>query len=190
VFAQGQDSTTTQSQTISLAPSDDGLAPIVVNAAASSSSYPTTYGNFSSGTFPCGGVTCSFQASSYRALTSPYVTLGATLKVKYPGSGGGSWVQTFTRDDSGGTFSLDGNPFYPFSSDTNSNQFYDQPGLYGSGFFLAQTSLVQPNSSGGYSPVFTFQWGFQYSASGQFSLIGPVPAAIWSSQQQNIGLLH
>jgi RHS repeat-associated protein len=173
-------------------------AEMVVTApnAGAAPSFPTIYGSVLNGQIPCGAVMCTYNISSYIAMTSPK-TVGANLVLHYPGPGGGSWVQTYTNSDTNGAFVADignngdpMNPFYPSNMLTNSNQFWDQPGQLVSGFWLGETSLVQPNGNGGFSAAFTFMWGFLWSPDGQFVPIGPVPASMWNSQQQNIWMLH
>lgn len=152
--------------------------------------------------FACGSNACAYSAYQYVTDTpgSPIYGMGFSFGVS--GSGGSGWVQTYTSSDNlaygngngnNGFVADAGNTANPWYSRaySNGNNFADSPGVPAlPGFFLAQTSLVQPNGNGGYSPALTVMWGMSYSASGQFSILGPVIATPWAAQQQNIGNVH
>lgn len=82
----------------------------------------------------------------------------------------GAWVQTYTRSGGSPQYDVDSgasNSVYT-GDGTTASHFVDTPGItYGTnGSFSAQTTYVVPNSSGGYSPTFTFSWSAQQSSSG------------------------
>jgi hypothetical protein len=115
-----------------------------------------------SGTFDCGESTCRYGYSTYDLRTG---LRGARLLIEYSGSDDVKWIQTFTSTGPGdsGLVQVDcypgSCPIYPYGTN---KQFFDSPGrLYSSGTWVAQTSLVTPNHSGGYGEVTTFSWGFR-----------------------------
>ena len=167
--------------------------PIVVLAGGNGngSNFNIQYGQNFTGGFYCGSGYCGYNLRSYRAgVNQGYV--GAFLKLTYTGKGG-QWVTTYTSDDYPGNFiaqtSDQADPFYS-GSGTTSNAFIIQTGTNQSGSYLAQVSLVQPNGSGGYSAAFTVEWGWNWSQDGNFQPVRPQILPIWSTQRQNIGLLH
>ena len=125
---------------------------------------------------------------------------GIIITVDYSGDAeGGRWVQTITK---GGwsQFALDGgtptNSLWQDSRSTG-DHFYDSPAstYYSArpitGYsFIAETSRVLPNGSGGYAAQFSFQWGFNVSAAGNVTVIAPQLAPLWPAQQANIARAH
>ena len=180
---------------IDMSPSADALAPVVVlasgNGNGNGSPFPIQYGQNFTGGFFCGNGYCGYNLRSYRVgINQGYV--GAFLKLTYTGKGG-QWVTTYTSDDDPSNFiaqtSDPTDPFYT-SNGTTSNAFLIQTGTNQYGSYLAQVSLVLPNGSGGYSAAFTVEWGWTWSQDGNFQPTRPQILPIWSTQLQNIGLLH
>jgi len=177
VLAQSQGS-------ISMAPSADGFAAIVVNARQLVPN--DTYGPAAvGGNFSCGIGTCSYQMGLYNIPGSRGVWLNVNVSGKSPNS---QWVQTFI-DSKGSQFTSDCGaascPFYP--SYASGNQwFFDDPArpIGSSVTWVAQTSYIQAGQGGA---AFTFMWGFRASANGSFSYIQPVAVSPWPAQQQLIG---
>ncbi len=128
-----------------------------------------TYGPAVTGSFACGSGTCTYNIGTYD--NPAYSQNGVSIQVEYSAAdSGGAWVQTYSR--SGGTPQYDvargaSNTIYP-GTGTTAAYFVDTPGIqYGTnGSFSAQTTYVVPNSSGGYTPAFTFSWSAQQSSSG------------------------
>ena len=177
---------------ISMAPSDDGFAPIVVNATPISGAPPGGFTDYQP--FPCGGSTCLAEMGTWNSLV--WGQQGVHLGVSNVPAGS-AWVQTYVRTTgvNAGQFQEDidpgaSSPVYTGYGATPS-YFTDSPGavLGTTGAWVAQTSLVQPNGAGGYSAVFTFQWGFSYSPAG-VQYIWPVAVMPGNFQQQTIGSMH
>ena len=120
-----------------------------------------TTGPDNPGSFSCGGGTCTYHMGTYD--NPEWGQNGVYIQVTTNDTG--AWVQTYTRDS--------GSPVYDNANDpsnslytgygTTASVFKDTPGInYGTGgTFTAQTTFVVPNSSGGYTPVFTFGWSAQ-----------------------------
>jgi hypothetical protein len=175
-----------------MAPSQDGISPIVVNATPISGAPPGGFTDYQF--FSCGGSMCLAQMGMWNspALGQQGVMLGVGHV-----PAGSAWVQTYVRTTGAdaGQFQEDidtgaSSPVYTGYGATPA-YFYDSPGaiLGTTGVWVAQTSLVQPNGAGGYSAVFTFQWGFSYSPAG-VQYIWPVAVSPGSFQQQAIGSMH
>jgi len=184
VLAQSQGS-------ISMAPSDDGFAPIEVNATRIPGAQPGGFSDWQN--FACGGSTCMAQMGRW---TNVWGQHGVSLGVSNVPAGS-AWVQTYVRTTGpqAGQFVEDidtgaSSPVYT-GYGTTPSYFTDTPGALPNttGAWVAQTSLVQPNGTGGFSAVTTFQWGFSYTPSG-VTFIWPVAISPGSFQQQTIGSMH
>ena len=129
------------------------------------------YGETKNADFNCGKTSCEASLSTFDNEDAGQV--GLRIKVSPDDTyDGGAWVQTFTRyagPFAGQVYDNDGavNTLYP-GYGTNSDLFADSPSMNKGDFgvFTAQTSYVVPNSTGGYTALYTFQWGFTYTPNG------------------------
>ena len=138
------------------------------DAAAGSPQWPTTWGPYDSKnqSFACLSGYCAYEMNQYVLMTPGGPIYGEGFSITTPNSGAGSYL-------------------------TNAHSFGDAPGVPGiPGYFLAQTSQVVSNGSGGYTATLTVQWGMVYTAPGQFTPIGPTIVSPWGVQLQNVGALH
>ena len=179
-------------------------SPCLVDSSASSpdaaarfppSQWPTITGPYdtTNASFACGSGTCAYEMNQYVTNTPGGSIYGEGFSFTSP-NGGAGWVQTYTRSDNPGVSLPDGynpaNPWYP-ANFSNAHSFGDSPGVPSiPGYFVAQTSQVVANGSGGYSATLTVQWGMVYTASGSFVPIGPTIVTPSSAQLQAIGTLH
>jgi len=145
-----------------------------------------SYGPSTVGSFSCGSGTCTYNIGTYD--NPAFGQNGVSIQVNHPADSGGGWVQTYTRTDGSPTYDVRpgaSNSIYT-GAGTTSGHFVDTPGInYGTnGSFSAQTSYVVPNSSGGYTHVFTFGWSAQQSSIGvtfTTPLIVPPSTFQWSA---------
>jgi hypothetical protein len=172
---------------ISMAPSDDGFAPIEVDAPRTIVPNQTYLPADLTSSFGCGAFTCSYQMGQFHSG----VYRGVWFNVNLLGNtGSGHWVQSFINSDTG-QFQPDwssnsGTPFPAYPTDySNGNWFFDDPaGQLGSAkTWVAQTSYVLPSGSS----AFTIMWGYQLNPNGVAGYIPPMVVAPWGSQQQLLG---
>ena len=171
----------------------------VVNASIDANS--AAISDPSSGHFACGGGgTCSWNMGSYTSDYSSLSGVGLTLTTSnnLPGA---EWVQTYiaTGDPYDNDSATSGHWNQDVLGDAwssvytgygaSSNTFADTPGrpIGTSGIWVAQTSLIQPDGSGGYNTVATFTWGFAVSTTGQITQFRPIPVSPNGAQLQAIG---
>jgi len=158
------------------------------NAPKSNSKFGTTYSDQTAGQVG----PLKYQYGSYRQDT----LRGATLYMLYGDRTDLKWIQTFTEviDGHSGVQTLDISKyfdphgttlFYPQQPNVRAGGFYDNPGRPYPSEWRAETSVLAPNSKGGYSPIATYSWGFSIGSNGAVS-VTPPRVAMPSDFHQNM----